>query len=134
MPSLFADCRVLVGGLEVFHRPTETWHPVQPIEGAFVVNIGDMLGMKPPGHPATSCNISYVDIERWTNNKYTSTLHMVISPVSNQYRYSVAFFNEGLLDQMIECIPTCLEPGQKALYEPVKVEEHLRERYGSSYL
>ncbi|GAM37009.1 mannitol-1-phosphate dehydrogenase [Talaromyces pinophilus] len=98
-----------IGGLEVFHRPTETWHPVQPVDGAFVVNIGDML-------------------ERWTNNKYTSTLHRVISPVSNQYRYSVAFFNEGLLDQMIECIPTCLEPGQKALYEPVKVEQHLRER------
>lgn len=34
-----------VGGLEVFHRATETWHPVQPVEGAFVVNIGDMLGM-----------------------------------------------------------------------------------------
>lgn len=33
-----------VGGLEVFHRATETWHPVQPVEGAFVVNIGDMLG------------------------------------------------------------------------------------------
>lgn len=73
-------------------------------------------------------------IERWTNNKYTSTLHRVTSPVSNEYRYSVAFFNEGLLDQMIECIPTCLESGQKALYEPVKVEEHLRERYGSSYI
>jgi hypothetical protein len=46
----------------------------------------------------------------------------------------VAFFNEGLLDQMIECIPTCLELGQKALYGPVKVEEHLRERYGGSYV
>lgn len=32
------------GGLEVFHKPTETWHPVQPIKDAFVVNIGDMMG------------------------------------------------------------------------------------------
>ncbi|QGA12499.1 hypothetical protein EYB26_000143 [Talaromyces marneffei] len=103
-----------IGGLEVFYRPTETWHAVEPVEGAFVVNIGDML-------------------ERWTNNHYTSTLHRVISPVSNQNRYSVAFFNEGLLDQTIECIPTCLKPGQKPLYEPVKVEDHLRARYGNSY-
>lgn len=131
MASLFTDFRVLVGGLEVFHRPTETWHPVQPVEGAFVVNIGDMLGTNPPNN-LLQYQLTYP--ERWTNNKYTSTLHRVISPVSNKYRYSVAFFNEGLLDQMIECIPTCLEPGQKALYEPVNVEEHLRERYGGSYL
>ncbi|KAM4056974.1 2OG-Fe(II) oxygenase superfamily protein [Hirsutella rhossiliensis] len=45
-----------VGGLEVFHRPSKTWHAVEPVEGAFVVNIGDML-------------------ERWTNSHYTSTLH-----------------------------------------------------------
>ncbi|KAI0127985.1 putative gibberellin 20 oxidase [Xylariales sp. AK1849] len=103
-----------VGGLEVFHRPTESWHPVRPIPGAFVVNIGDML-------------------ERWTNNHYTSTLHRVISPVTNQCRYSVAFFNEGLLEQIVECIPTCLSPGEKPLYEPVQVEVHLKERYGSTY-
>lgn len=46
MPDLFTDQRALVGGLEVFHRATETWNPVQPVEGAFVVNIGDMLGTK----------------------------------------------------------------------------------------
>ncbi|KAH8900649.1 putative gibberellin 20 oxidase [Thozetella sp. PMI_491] len=103
-----------IGGLEVFHRPSETWHAVQPIRGAFVVNIGDML-------------------ERWTNDHYTSTLHRVISPVSGQYRYSVAFFNEGLRDQIIECIPTCLKSGEKALYEPVQVEAHLKKRYNISY-
>ncbi|RFU35485.1 hypothetical protein B7463_g873, partial [Scytalidium lignicola] len=40
-----------VGGLEVFHRATETWHPVKPIEGAFVVNIGDMMGEQTPQTP-----------------------------------------------------------------------------------
>ncbi|KAK5657607.1 hypothetical protein OQA88_3186 [Cercophora sp. LCS_1] len=103
-----------IGGLEVFHRPTETWHPVHPVKDAYVVNIGDMM-------------------ERWTNDKYTSTLHRVISPVSERERYSVAFFNEGLLDQLIECIPTCLEQGEKPKYEPVKVESHLKKRYGNSY-
>ncbi|KAK5046088.1 hypothetical protein LTR84_008545 [Exophiala bonariae] len=102
------------GGLEVFHKPSGTWHAVRPIQDAFVVNIGDMM-------------------ERWTNEKYTSTLHRVITPVSNRYRYSVAFFNEGLLDQVIECIPSCLNFGEKAKFEPIRAEDHLKQRYGSSY-
>ncbi|KAI1103723.1 putative gibberellin 20 oxidase [Jackrogersella minutella] len=103
-----------IGGLEVFHRPSSTWNAVPYVEGAYVVNIGDMM-------------------EQWTNGRYMSTLHRVISPVSNKDRYSVVFFNEGLLDQVIECIPTCIEPGETPLHEPVTVEAHLRKRYGDSY-
>jgi isopenicillin N synthase-like dioxygenase len=32
-----------VGGLEVLHKPTGTWHAVPPIEGAYVVNAGDLM-------------------------------------------------------------------------------------------
>ncbi|KAI1385682.1 putative gibberellin 20 oxidase [Hypoxylon trugodes] len=103
-----------IGGLEVFHRPSSTWHAVPYVEDAYVVNIGDMM-------------------EQWTNGRYMSTLHRVISPVSDKDRYSVVFFNEGLLDQVIECIPTCLKPGEAPLHEPVTVEAHLRKRYGESY-
>lgn len=71
--------------------------------------------------------------ERWTNNRYRSTMHRVISPLSGRDRYSCAFFNEGPLDRMIECIPTCLKPGEKPLYEPLKVEDHLVKRYRQSY-
>ncbi|PSK59270.1 UPF0676 protein [Elsinoe australis] len=102
-----------IGGLEVFHKPSGTWHPVQPVKDAFVVNIGDMM-------------------ERWTNGRYSSTLHRVISPVSERNRYSVAFFNEGPLDQIIDCIPTCLAPGEKPKHEPVRVEDHLRTRWSCS--
>lgn len=112
--SLRNYLRIPVGGLEVFHRPTQTWHPVTPVPDAFVVNIGDMM-------------------ERWTNDLYTSTLHRVISPVTDKYRYSVAFFNEGRMDQVVECIPTCLRPREQPKYEPVQVEAHLRKRYGGSY-
>ncbi|OAR05656.1 hypothetical protein LLEC1_04915 [Akanthomyces lecanii] len=103
-----------LGGLEVFHRPTENWISVKPIKDAYVVNIGDML-------------------ERWTNQKYSSTMHRVISPVSQKDRYSVAFFNEGLASQVIECIPSCLKEGEKPLFPPTTAEEHLRSRYGVSY-
>ncbi|KAI0886613.1 putative gibberellin 20 oxidase [Annulohypoxylon maeteangense] len=103
-----------IGGLEVFHRPTDTWNAVPYVQDAYVVNIGDMM-------------------EQWTNGRYMSTVHRVISPISDRDRYSVVFFNEGLLDQVIECIPTCIEPGETPLHPPVTVEAHLRRRYGDSY-
>ena len=71
--------------------------------------------------------------ERWTNNRYRSTMHRVISPLNDRDRYSSAFFNEGPLDHMIECIPTCLKPGEEPLYEPIKVVDHLMKRYSQSY-
>ncbi|KAL7619626.1 hypothetical protein AAE478_010167 [Parahypoxylon ruwenzoriense] len=106
--------RLTVGGLEVFHPPSGTWNAVPFVEDAYVVNIGDMM-------------------EQWTNGRYMSTLHRVMSPVSSRHRYSVVFFNEGLLDQVIECIPTCVEPGETPCHRPVTVEAHLRKRYGQSY-
>ncbi|KAL2844134.1 hypothetical protein BJY01DRAFT_264041 [Aspergillus pseudoustus] len=103
-----------VGGLEVYYEPEDRWYPVPYVADAFVVNIGDML-------------------ERWTNNRYKSTRHRVISPVSDKDRYSIAFFNEGLLDQVITCIPTCVEEGEEPLHEPITAEQHLRNRYGGTY-
>ncbi|KAL3441326.1 hypothetical protein BJX65DRAFT_255530 [Aspergillus insuetus] len=103
-----------VGGLEVYYEPDDTWYPVPYVPDAFVMNIGDML-------------------ERWTNNRYKSTRHRVISPVSDKDRYSIAFFNEGLLDQVITCIPTCVEEGEEPLHEPITAEQHLRNRYGGTY-
>lgn len=103
-----------VGGLEVLHKPTGTWHAVPPVEGSYVCNIGDLM-------------------QRWTNNRYQSTMHRVISPLSNQDRYSCAFFNDGALDVMVECLPSCVKPGEKPLYEPIKVEKHIVARYQQSY-
>lgn len=120
-----------VGGLEVFHKASETWHPVKPIQDAFVVNIGDMMGET--SQIAETPLIDNSRTERWTNNSYTSTLHRVISPVTARDRFSVAFFNEGLGSQTIECIPTCLSAGGEPLHAPIKAEDHLRQRYGQSY-
>ncbi|KAK9452158.1 uncharacterized protein V1518DRAFT_410504 [Limtongia smithiae] len=103
-----------VGGLEVLYKPTNTWHPVAPVEGAYVVNIGDLF-------------------QRWTNDVFKSTMHRVLSTPSGKHRYSAAFFNDGKLDQVIECIPTCVLPGESPKYTPVTVEEHIRMRYAGSY-
>ena len=103
-----------VGGLEVLDKRTETWHTVPPVEGAFIVNIGDLM-------------------QRWTNNRYKSTMHRVITPLSGKDRYSCAFFVYGPLEHTVECIPTCLAPGEQPLFEPIKVKDHLLKRFTQSY-
>ncbi|KAF1961989.1 Clavaminate synthase-like protein [Byssothecium circinans] len=79
-----------VGDLEVLHKPTSTWHGMPPVEGAYVCNSGDL-------------------IQRWTHDRYRSTLHRVLSPRTRRDRYSCAFFNDGALDMIIYAcdIGTC---------------------------
>lgn len=72
-------------------------------------------------------------MQRWTNDRYRSTMHRVISPNSNKPRYSVAFFNDGALDTVVEAIPTCIAPGEKPKYGPLLVQDHLIKRYTQSY-
>ena len=38
---------ISVGGLEVYYEPEDRWCPVKYIPDAYVVNIGDMMGMDP---------------------------------------------------------------------------------------
>src|SRR5258706_950870 len=47
-------------GLEVL-SPSGQWIAVDPVAGAFVINIGDLM-------------------QRWTNDRWTSTLHRVVNP------------------------------------------------------
>lgn len=103
------DC----GGLQVRHPSTDEWIDAKPIEGAFVINLGDM-------------------ISRWTNDKYRSTLHRVIN-LSGKERYSIPFFFHGNPSHVVKCIPTCLSAGESPKYETVTVAEHFKEKFGSSY-
>lgn len=111
MTLLFQD---EIGGLEVLHKPSGTWHAVTPIKGAYVINTGDLM-------------------QRWTNDRYLSTMHRVKSPASNESRYSAAFFNDGALDVTIDPIPACVAKGERPKYAPLKVQDHLLKRYKQSY-
>jgi isopenicillin N synthase-like dioxygenase len=102
-----------IGGLQVWDKASGGWIHADPLPGTFVVNLGDMIA-------------------RWTNDRYRSTLHRVVN-VSGRERYSVPFFYVGNYDHVVECIPTCLAPGERAKYPPTTVEAHLREMYRRTY-
>ncbi len=96
-----------VGGLEV-QTTDGRWVRAQPIDGTFVVNIGDLLA-------------------RWTNDRYRSTPHRVLNNVSGRDRYSLAAFYDPAYRARIECLHSCLGDGARPLYEPCTAGEHIQQ-------
>ncbi|WP_254075913.1 MULTISPECIES: isopenicillin N synthase family oxygenase [unclassified Streptomyces] len=74
-----------VGGLQV-QREDGRFHDVPPLDGAFVVNLGELL-------------------EVATNGYLLATNHRVVSPPSAVERYSVPFFYNPRLDARVEPLP-----------------------------
>jgi isopenicillin N synthase-like dioxygenase len=91
-----------VGGLEVLRRGTNEWVDVPPVRGTYVVNLGDMM-------------------QRWTNDRYKSTMHRVISNRSDMHRYSAAFFCDGPLDTLVSCLPTCVGTGKQRFFRLILI-------------
>jgi isopenicillin N synthase-like dioxygenase len=104
------------GGLQLRGAGGE-WVDVPAVPGAFVVNVGDAL-------------------QRWTNDRWRSTLHRVVVPPlgtdRNCERYSMAFFHNANWDAVIECIPTCLVDGESPRHPPVTAGRHLMDKFRST--
>jgi isopenicillin N synthase-like dioxygenase len=90
-------------GLEIM-TPEGAWREVPPVEGAFVINIGDLMA-------------------RWTNDRWVSTLHRVVNVAPQdgglKRRQSLAFFHQPDWFAEIETLPSCLAEGEVPKYEPV---------------
>ena len=90
-------------GLEIM-TPEGAWREVPPVDGAFVINIGDLMA-------------------RWTNDRWVSTLHRVVNVAPEEgglaRRQSLAFFHQPDWFAEIETLPSCLADGEEPQYEPV---------------
>jgi len=102
-----------VGGLEVLDR-NDAWQPVDPIDGAIVINSGDML-------------------ERWTNARYRSTLHRVKPKIGDRKRFSIAMFVDPDSATPVEVLDSCLSAGEPARFGPITAGEHLQQRIQASH-
>jgi isopenicillin N synthase-like dioxygenase len=87
-----------------------TWHDVTPVPESFIINVGDLMA-------------------QWTNDRWLSTLHRVVVPTqvtgASRSRLSLVFFHQPNFDAVVECLPTCLTPGELPKYAPVTSGDHL---------
>lgn len=99
------------GGLQV-QSQSGSWIEAPPIPGTLVCNIGDLL-------------------ERWSNNRFTSTRHRVINR-SNAARYSIPVFFDPHTDTIIDPVDLGIRQ-QDSAFEPVKAGEHIANRNRKSF-
>jgi len=101
-------------GLQIKDRRSQSWVPVHFQEGAFIVNLGDLMA-------------------RWTNDRWQSTLHRVILPDAehNTDRLSLAFFQNPNSDALVECLPGCHSDSNPVKYEGTTVKKYLEMKFNS---
>lgn len=93
-----------VGGLQV-RLVDGSWSEVEPLEGAFIVNIGNMM-------------------EAWSGGRFKSTMHRV-NPPPGVERYSIGFFAVPNYDTVIEPLGPVPADAQRRLAKPLHVGEDL---------
>ena len=86
------------------------WHPVPYEKEGVIVNIGDLL-------------------QRWTNDYFVSTKHVVRNTHIDQPRYSMPHFVDPKPGTIIKNLRT-REPDK---YEPIESLEYLKWRLSQSY-
>jgi isopenicillin N synthase-like dioxygenase len=92
-----------VPGLSI-RLPDGSWFQAPSIEGAFIVNGGDIL-------------------RRWTNHRFLSTPHRVQN-TAGVARYAVPFFFDPHPDTLIDCLPTCQDADNPPRYEPITYDDY----------
>ncbi|EWC43850.1 hypothetical protein DRE_07294 [Drechslerella stenobrocha 248] len=101
-----------VPALQVLNAGGE-WVAAVPIEGTFVVNVGDSMA-------------------RWTNDLYLSTIHRAINRTGAR-RYSVPFFFGVDYDTTIEVLESCIGEERPPKYAPINAGEYIKQRLNETY-
>lgn len=90
-------------GLEVMNGAGD-WIDAPPIDGGFIINIGDML-------------------EAWTNGTFVATSHRVRKV--KEERYSFPYFAACDYHTVVKPLPQFIAPGEKPRCEPIVAGDHL---------
>ncbi|KZP06106.1 Clavaminate synthase-like protein [Athelia psychrophila] len=101
-----------VGALQVMNTDGK-WVDAVPIEGTFVLNLGDQFA-------------------RWTNDIFKSTMHRAINK-SGRERYSIPLFFGTDYDVKLEPLPGCVTVERPARYEVVTAGEYVKSRLEATY-
>jgi isopenicillin N synthase-like dioxygenase len=99
------------GGLQVCAKSGD-WIKAPPIPGTLICNIGDLL-------------------ERWSNNRFASTVHRVINR-SKGARYSIPVFFDPHTDTIVDPINLGVTAADSK-YPPVLAGEHIAGRNAKSF-
>jgi isopenicillin N synthase-like dioxygenase len=108
--TLLAQAKV--AGLEILNR-SGVWIQAPALEGHILVNNSDMF-------------------RRWTNDRFRSAPHRVINS-SGKERYSIPFFFGVRNDVKLECLPTCMGPGNPSKYPPLSYGEYFADIRRKNY-
>jgi isopenicillin N synthase-like dioxygenase len=98
-------------GLEVCRNGA--WHPVAPLAGALVINIGDI-------------------VQVWSNDRYRAARHRVVTHATRE-RYSVPFFLNPSYETRYEPLKAAVDARRPALYEPIPWREFRELRAAGDY-
>ena len=101
-----------VGGLQVKPR-SKDWIEAPNIPGTFIVNIGNMM-------------------QRWTNDRFSSTPHQVLNK-SQHYRFAIPLFFDPDMDAVIECLPTCHSADGTSRYPPLHYGDYFLDALDRTY-
>jgi isopenicillin N synthase-like dioxygenase len=105
-----------VAGLEVRSRQGN-WIAAPPIPGTVVVNVGDAL-------------------QRWTNDRLSSTPHRVVVSSGGdekRSRYSVALFCDPNPEVELTCLESCCSAEDPCRYAPILAGDYLASRLEATY-
>ena len=100
-----------VGGLQV-HRDG-FWHDIQPVDGAFVINTGDMMQV-------------------WSNDIYQAAIHRVVA-MNERDRYSIPFFYNPAAGTPVSPLPSVVTNETPARYHTINWSEFRGQRTDGDY-
>lgn len=91
-------------GLCVFSERRKCWISVPMIDGAIIVNSGELL-------------------KQWSNDEFLSAKHFANNVRSQASRYSIPFFFNANADYPMACIPSCCGPDRPAKYPTISYQQ-----------